>query len=131
MIDLEIFVKTTHNLEGDGLCILQVHECMEAIRILGLSLYTQARLPNLAAVLRARAKIEAGEEVNQYWSQADAPGQSGWYTAKILNKRPSHGQLCAVRYSNGEETWILKAEESNFRARIIADKLKGWFEPSC
>ena len=62
----------------------------------------------------------------QFWSEEDAPGQSGWYEGEVTRKKPGHGQLCAIKYTNGQEMWILKSEEQAFRGNIIAHKLPEW-----
>lgn len=126
VMDLGIFLRTTYLLEGDGLCILRVHELVEKIRALGRSFDDQSSLPNTAALLRSNAKIEEGVKFRQFWSETDAPGESGWWNGKILHKRPGHGQLCAVRYWNGSEMWIQKAEEQAFRGNILAHELPQW-----
>ena len=69
-----------------------------------------------------------GVKIRQYWSEAEAPGESGWYDAVILNKKPGHGQLCAVKYSNAQEMWIMKKEEQTFRAQVVAHELSAWTE---
>ena len=98
----------------------------QAIRALGRSFDSQTSLPNTAALLRARAEIKHGLKIRQDWSEADAPGQSGWWEGEVVKKKPGHGQLCAVKYSNGQEMWILKSEEQSFRGHIIAHKLAEW-----
>ena len=71
-------------------------------------------------------KLEAGLQVKQYWSATDAPGESGWWEGTIINKKPGFGQLCAVRYSNGSEMWVTKAEEATFRSTLLAHTLSLW-----
>lgn len=127
-MDLELFVTTTYSLEGDGLCILKAYDMIEDVRKLGRSLHTQAALPNTAALLRSRVKLEDGVKFRQYWSEQDAPGKSGWYDGVIINKRPGHGDLCAVRFSNREEMFIRKSEELSFRSTILAHELPMWQE---
>lgn len=56
----------------------------------------------------------------------DTTGNSGWYSGEIINKRPSHGQLCALRYDNGEEMMINTYKEATFRGCIEAHHLKSW-----
>jgi hypothetical protein len=126
VLDMECFMTTTYILEGDGLCILVAHRMIEQIRALGHSLTSQGSLPNTAAVLRARVPLKEGLAIRQYWSEIDAPGESGWYDGKILKKKPGFGQLCAVKYSNDQEMWINKSEESTLRANIVATALSEW-----
>lgn len=126
-MDLEPLVTTTYLLEGeDGLCILKAYDMVEALRKFGRSVDSQANLPNTAALLRSRVKLQEGVQFCQFWSETDAPGKSGWYDGIILGTKPGHGQLCAVRYSNGEEMFILKSEEHTFRGNIIAHLLPEW-----
>jgi hypothetical protein len=124
--DLEVFMTTTYNIEGDGLVILLVYDMIEKVRTLGRSLHTQVSLPNTAAVLRRRVKLSEGVRIRQYWSEVDAPGRAGWYRGAVSKKKPGHGQLCAVKYDNGEEIWITKAEEQTFRSHILAHELPEW-----
>lgn len=128
IMDMKLFKTTTYTLEGDGLCILVAHRLVEALRAQRSTLNQQSSMPNTAAVLRKQAKLEAGVRVKQYWSEQDAPGQSGWYHGEILNKKPGHGQLCAIRFTNGEEMWVKKDEESTFRSTIEAHELPVWKE---
>lgn len=125
-MDLEPLVKATYLLEGDGLCLLKAYDVVEDLRKLGRSLDAQESLPNAAAVLRSRAQLEEGVKFRQYWSEKDCPGGSGWYEGHVLGKKPGHGHLCAVRYSNGDEMWIMKAEEKAFRGNILAHMLIEW-----
>lgn len=62
----------------------------------------------------------------QYWSEGEAPGESGWWEGVILNKKPGHGQLCVVKYQNDSEMAIMKSEEQTFRGNIIATSLPDW-----
>lgn len=126
IMDMEVFVRTTYDLEGDGLCILQVYDRVEALRRFGRSLCNQTSLPNSSAVLRSRVKLEAGVKFRQYWSEQEAPGNSGWYDGQIISKRPGSGQLCAVQYANGDEMFVLKSEEQAFRGNILAHELAEW-----
>lgn len=128
IMDCQAFKTVTYTLEGDGLCVLQAYDKVEELQRFGRQLDNQNSLPNTAALLRARAKLEAGIKIRQFWSETDAPGQSGWWEGIILNKRPGHGQACAVRYSNGDEMWILKSEETVFRGSILAHELDAWNE---
>jgi hypothetical protein len=103
---------------------------VEEIRSLGRKLkgpiVDSSVLPNTAALLRARAKLVAGLPFKQYWSDADAPGQSGWWSGKIIAKKPGYGQLCAVKYSNGQEMFIQKAEEATFRGNLVVTGYDSW-----
>lgn len=125
-MDLEPLVKTTYELEGDGLCILKAYDKVEELRRLGRTLDHQMSLPNAAAVLRSRAKLQDGVKFRQYWSEEDCPGGAGWYEGIVLGKNPGHGHLCAVRYSTGDEMWIFKSEEKTFRGHILAHSLPEW-----
>lgn len=126
VMDMEQFVTATYKLEGDGLTVLQAYDTVEELRRFGRSLHVQSSMPNTAALLRSRAKLEAGLKFRQYWSETDAPGQSGWYNGQVIGKKPGHGQLCAVRYDNGDEMWIVKNEEQTFRGNILAHELSAW-----
>lgn len=115
-------------LEGDGFCILKAYDLIEKVRAFGRSLHEQSSMPNTAAVIRKRCKLVDGVKFRQYWSEKDAPEDHGWWTGKILGKNPGHGDLCAVKYSNGAEMWIKKKEELEFRANILANELPEWKE---
>lgn len=128
VLDMERFQTTTYTLEGDGLCILLAYDMVEDLRKFGRSLSVQTSLPNTAALLRSRAELVDGVKFCQYWSEVDAPGKSGWYEGQIIGKKPGHGHLCCVRYSNGEEMWIKKSEEHAFRGSILAHELPEWKE---
>ena len=58
VVDMEPLVKTTYDLEGDRLEILVVSDRIERLRTMGRSLDDQATLPNTAAVLRARRRLD-------------------------------------------------------------------------
>lgn len=34
--------------------------------------------------------------------------------------------MCAVRYTNGEEMWVTKSEESSFRGSLLAHEIPEW-----
>ena len=53
LLDMEVLVATTYNLEGDGLAVMLAYERIEALRQLGRSVDQPGILVNLAALLRS------------------------------------------------------------------------------
>ena len=81
VLDLEVLVKATYILEGDGLVGLLLANKVDEIRALGRKMVTDSSvMPNLAAVLRAEEEIKVGTEVHEYFA---APFDA-WYKGKVV-----------------------------------------------
>lgn len=59
-LDIEPLVRTTYDLEGDGLTSLLAYRKLESLRIMGRNLNQQITLPNTAALLRKTCPLLAG-----------------------------------------------------------------------
>ena len=90
MLDMEVLVKTTYNLEGDGLQHMLAYEHIEALRQLGRSVTQPGILVNLAAVLRMSTPLVIGTNIAKDW-----PGY-GLCHAKIT----SMGNMMSSLYPN-------------------------------
>ena len=124
--DMKLLMDTTYLMEGSGLEVLRAHEMMERVRRFGGALHEQSSMPHVADVLRTQVKLSAGLNFRQHWTEEQAPGKSGWWEGKTISKNPGHGNVVAVRYTNGDEMLIKKGEEAEFRKSLIAHHLPGW-----
>eukprot|EP00965_Chrysotila_dentata_P185815 6134558-Pleurochrysis_carterae.AAC.2 len=67
MLDMRVLVQMTYELEGDRLEMLLVHDHVEQLHQLGYKLAENAdgALPNLNALLRAKALIDIGTKIKK------------------------------------------------------------------
>ena len=112
---------STYKLEGDGLEILLAHDILESIVQKGRMLGSDAAdLPNLAALLRAKKKIEVGLPINEYYAAPD----NDWYTGKVIRVAPNKW---TVQY-DVDKTVSEITDINHLRKYIHVTKLPQWQE---
>lgn len=84
MLDMRIIVRTTYQLEGDGLELLLVYDRIERLREVGKVLRDadgDGVLPNVDSILRASAKLQHGTKIRKHFDG------HGICTGRIISSR--------------------------------------------
>ena len=107
VMSCERLCTATYRLEGDGLELLLTHSTIEALRLFGKTLGTDAsNLPSVAALLRNRHKIAVGTNICEWFG---AP-HSKWFTGRVT-KLPTANSAQYNVYYNEDKTTVPQSEQ--------------------
>ena len=112
ILDMEIVVKTTYELEGDRLEILLTYDKIEALRALGRSIkaYNDGVLPNVDATLRRLMQLKKDVTVEKYYAA------HGICTAKL------------VKVEKVDSTLYPGKQVDAWKVKYVSDGLEEHFE---
>jgi hypothetical protein len=120
VMSCERLCTATYRLEGDGLELLLTHRTIEALRLFGRTLGTDAsNLPNVAALLRNRHVIAKGTEIRE-WFPAPI---SAWFTGKVTLVPTRASADYQIKYSDNR---TMTQTEQEVRNIIDVTKLADW-----
>ena len=121
VVDLELLVRTTYKLEGDGLEILLAYDMIESIRTFGNSLSTTSttNLPNSAAVARATHVMKIGSKLYEYF---DHP-YDAWFAGTIVRMPTAAIPTIKVKYSDNS---ILECDVDDVRRWLDVSQFPEW-----
>ena len=121
VVDLELLVRTTYKLEGDGLEILLAYDMIESIRTFGNSLSTTSttNLPNSAAVASATHVMKIGSKLYEYF---DHP-YDAWFAGTIVRMPTAAIPTIKVKYSDNS---ILECDVDDVRRWLDVSQFPEW-----
>ena len=98
VMSCERLCTATYRLEGDGLELLLTHRTIEALRMFGRTIGTDAsNLPNVAALLRNRHVIAKGTDIREWFP---AP-HNAWFTGKVTMVPTRASPDYQIKYADG------------------------------
>lgn len=94
ILDIRELVRTTYQLEGDGLELLLVYDRIESLRSFGNAIRNEESvLPNVDALLRSNVKLGKRVRIQKYWE--------GYGLCK--GEITSNGELCDSELYPGQQ----------------------------
>ena len=120
VMSCERLCTATYRLEGDGLELLLTYRTIEALRLFGRTLGTDAsNLPNVAALLRNRHVIAKGTEIREWFP---AP-HNVWFKGKVTMLPTRGSPDYQIKYSDNS---TMTQNEQEVRNIIDVTKLADW-----
>lgn len=118
-LDLKPILCACYSLEGDGLAILLAYSKLESLLTWGADIGKRAdSLPNVAALLRARADVTVGLKVLEYFADVNPPQ---WFKGEIV--QPRREGLITVKYQDQSK---IDQEEREVRQWIDVRQFPAW-----
>jgi hypothetical protein len=120
VMSCERLCTATYRLEGDGLELLLTHRTIEALRMFGRTIGTDAsNLPNVAALLRNRHVIAKGTDIREWFP---AP-HNAWFTGKVTMVPTRASPDYQIKYADGT---TMTQNEQEVRNVIDVTKFADW-----
>ncbi|KAL1526815.1 hypothetical protein AB1Y20_015507 [Prymnesium parvum] len=126
-LDLQPILKACYSLEGDGLAVLLAYNKLFSLLQWGDSIGERAdTLPNVAALLRSKVKIEPGVKVKEYFADVTPPQ---WFKGEVVS--PRREGLITVKYSDGSKIdqeerevrqWVDVLDWPEWKSMVISAK---------
>lgn len=118
-LDMERILTTCYSLEGDGLCILLARRKLDALLSWGDDIGQHpSTLPNVAALLRKKMKLEQGVKIYEYFADVTPPA---WFTGVVV--APRLEGMITVRYEDNKK---IDQDEHEVRQWIDVRELPEW-----
>lgn len=118
-LDAKPTIATCYSLEGDGLCILLARRKLDELISWGTSIGDRAEsMPNVAALLRARAELKPGVKIYEYFTDINPPK---WFAGEVV--QPRQPNLITVKYADNSK---IDQEEREVRQWVDVRELPEW-----
>lgn len=116
-LDMKPIITHTYALEGDGLSVLLAYNKVTQLLSWGDSIGERAdSLPNVAALLRAKAEMKVGLQVYEYFEDSDK-----WFKGEVV--APRQQGLLTVKYSDNKK---IDQEEREVRQWVDVREMPEW-----
>lgn len=118
-LDMKPVIKACYGLEGDGLTVLLARRKIDSLLAWGATVGDESHsMPNVAAVLRAKVKLEPGVKIYEYFADVQPPK---WFKGTIVPPRTDG--LITVKYEDNSQ---IDQEEREARQWVDVRQMPEW-----